>query len=439
MRDSFKSRIGFVLAAAGSAVGLGNIWGFPTQVANHGGGAFLLVYLCVIFVLAIPALYSEMLIGHHAQANPVRSLKQLSEGRMRPVGATMGLLNVIGSCLMLSFYHIVAGWMLVHALGYLATAIGLSGVAEFLLTGSMVRDLVFTSVFLILTASVVLKGVEQGIELWSKRLMPLLVILLVGLILYIASLPGAAEGFKTYLVPQVEQFTDPDIYIAAMGQAFFSLSIGLGGMMIYGSYLRPGAQLGRLSLSVAALDTLVAFLAGLLIIPALFVAIKLGVSVEQGDQFIGEGQLIFAVLPELFGSMGFAGFWVGFGFFILLSIAALTSTMAQAEVPVSYLLEEHDLPRPVAVAIAMLVIALLALSLVLWFEPLFGWVVTAVTQFQLPLSGLFYLLVVGWLWKRSNHVAALAAQGLRYRLLRWHLRYICPVLMGLVFYHSAIA
>ena len=156
MRDSFKSRIGFVLAAAGSAVGLGNIWGFPTQVANHGGGAFLLVYLCVIFVLAIPALYSEMLIGHHAQANPVRSLKQLSEGRMRPVGATMGLLNVIGSCLMLSFYHIVAGWMLVHALGYLATAMGLSGIADFLLTGSMVRDLVFTSVFLILTASVVL-------------------------------------------------------------------------------------------------------------------------------------------------------------------------------------------------------------------------------------------------------------------------------------------
>ena len=159
--------------------------------------------------------------------------------------------------------------------------------------------------------------------------MPLLVRLLVGLIVYIASLPGAGEGFKTYLIPEVEQFTDPDIYIAAMGQAFFSLSIGLGGMMIYGSYLRPGAQLGRLSLSVAALDTLVAFLAGLLIIPALFVAIKLGVSVEQGNQFIGEGQLIFAVLPELFGSMGFAGLWVGFGFFILLSIAT-PSTMAQA-------------------------------------------------------------------------------------------------------------
>ncbi|ASG66668.1 sodium-dependent transporter [Idiomarina piscisalsi] len=439
MRDSFHSRIGFILAAAGSAVGLGNIWGFPTQVANHGGGAFLLVYLCVIFILAIPALYSELLIGHSAQANPVKSLTQLSGGKARPVGKLMGYLNVLGSCLMLSFYHVVAGWMVVHALGFLAKGVGLASVSAFLLNSSMPRDLIFTGLFLTATALVVFQGVEKGIERWSKRLMPTLVILLVGLIIYMMTLPGASVGLERYLVPDFTQITNTSILVAAMGQAFFSLSIGLGGMMIYGSYLKPGANLGRLSLSVAALDTFIAFLAGLLIIPALYAGIHLGVSVGEGTELVGEGQLIFAVLPELFNSMGVAGPFVAFAFFSLLSIAALTSTIAQAEVPVSYCIEERKLSRPVATAASLVLIGVFSLLLILFFEPLFGWVVTAVTQFQLPLSGLFYLLVVGWLWRRSNHLKAIAAGSFGLTLLRWHIRYLCPVLMSIVFYHVALS
>lgn len=439
MRDSFHSRIGFILAAAGSAVGLGNIWGFPTQVANHGGGAFLLVYLCVIFILAIPALYSELLIGHSAQANPVKSLTQLSGGRARPIGKLMGYLNVLGSCLMLSFYHVVAGWMVVHALGFLAKGVGLTSVSEFLLNSSMPRDLIFTGLFLTATALVVFQGVEKGIERWSKRLMPTLVILLVGLIIYMLTLPGASVGLERYLIPDFTQITNTSILVAAMGQAFFSLSIGLGGMMIYGSYLKPGAKLGRLSLSVAALDTFIAFLAGLLIIPALYAGIHLGVSVGEGTELVGEGQLIFAVLPELFNSMGVAGPFVAFAFFSLLSIAALTSTIAQAEVPVSYCIEERKLSRPVATAASLALIGVFSLLLILFFEPLFGWVVTAVTQFQLPLSGLFYLLVVGWLWRRSNHLKEIAAGSFGLTLLRWHIRYLCPVLMSIVFYHVALS
>lgn len=439
MRDSFHSRIGFILAAAGSAVGLGNIWGFPTQVANHGGGAFLLVYLCVIFILAIPALYSELLIGHSAQANPVKSLTQLSGGKARPLGRLMGYLNVLGSCLMLSFYHVVAGWMVVHALGFLAKGVGLASVSEFLLNSSMPRDLIFTGLFLTATALVVFQGVEKGIERWSKRLMPTLVVLLVGLIIYMMTLPGASVGLERYLVPDFTQITNTSILVAAMGQAFFSLSIGLGGMMIYGSYLKPGANLGRLSLSVAALDTFIAFLAGLLIIPALYAGIHLGVSVGEGTELVGEGQLIFAVLPELFNSMGVAGPFVAFAFFSLLSIAALTSTIAQAEVPVSYCIEERKLSRPVATAASLVLIGVFSLLLILFFEPLFGWVVTAVTQFQLPLSGLFYLLVVGWLWRRSNHLKAIAAGSFGLTLLRWHIRYLCPVLMSIVFYHVALS
>ena len=439
MRDSFHSRIGFILAAAGSAVGLGNIWGFPTQVANHGGGAFLLVYLCVIFILAIPALYSELLIGHSAQANPVKSLTLLSGGKARPIGKLMGYLNVLGSCLMLSFYHVVAGWMVVHALGFLAKGVGLTSVSEFLLNSSMPRDLIFTGLFLTATALVVFQGVEKGIERWSKRLMPTLVILLVGLIIYMLTLPGASVGLERYLVPDFTQITNTSILVAAMGQAFFSLSIGLGGMMIYGSYLKPGAKLGRLSLSVAALDTFIAFLAGLLIIPALYAGIHLGVSVGEGTELVGEGQLIFAVLPELFNSMGVAGPFVAFAFFSLLSIAALTSTIAQAEVPVSYCIEERKLSRPVATAASLALIGVFSLLLILFFEPLFGWVVTAVTQFQLPLSGLFYLLVVGWLWRRSNHLKEIAAGSFGLTLLRWHIRYLCPVLMSIVFYHVALS
>lgn len=439
MRDSFHSRIGFILAAAGSAVGLGNIWGFPTQVANHGGGAFLLVYLCVIFILAIPALYSELLIGHSAQANPVKSLTLLSGGKARPVGRLMGYLNVLGSCLMLSFYHVVAGWMVVHALGFLAKGVGLTSVSEFLLNSSMPRDLIFTGLFLTATALVVFQGVEKGIERWSKRLMPTLVVLLVGLIIYMLTLPGASVGLERYLVPDFTQITNTSILVAAMGQAFFSLSIGLGGMMIYGSYLKPGAKLGRLSLSVAALDTFIAFLAGLLIIPALYAGIHLGVSVGEGTELVGEGQLIFAVLPELFNSMGVAGPFVAFAFFSLLSIAALTSTIAQAEVPVSYCIEERKLRRPVATAASLALIGVFSLLLILFFEPLFGWIVTAVTQFQLPLSGLFYLLVVGWLWRRSNHLKEIAAGSFGLTLLRWHIRYLCPVLMSIVFYHVALS
>jgi len=439
MRDSFHSRIGFILAAAGSAVGLGNIWGFPTQVANHGGGAFLLVYLCVIFILAIPALYSELLIGHSAQANPVKSLTQLSGGKARPIGKLMGYLNVLGSCLMLSFYHVVAGWMVVHAIGFLAKGVGLTSVSEFLLNSSMPRDLIFTGLFLTATALVVFQGVEKGIERWSKRLMPTLVVLLVGLIIYMLTLPGASVGLERYLIPDFTQITNTSILVAAMGQAFFSLSIGLGGMMIYGSYLKPGAKLGRLSLSVAALDTFIAFLAGLLIIPALYAGIHLGVSVGEGTGLVGEGQLIFAVLPELFNSMGVAGPFVAFAFFSLLSIAALTSTIAQAEVPVSYCIEERKLSRPVATAASLALIGVFSLLLILFFEPLFGWVVTAVTQFQLPLSGLFYLLVVGWLWRRSNHLKEIAAGSFGLTLLRWHIRYLCPVLMSIVFYHVALS
>ena len=177
IRDGFQSRLGFVLAAAGAAVGLGNIWGFPTQAANHGGGAFLLVYFIVIFLLALPALFTELYIGHSAQANPVKALAQACQSTSKRMGATAGYIGLAGAIVMLSFYSIVAGWMLAFALEPIATLLGFTEIANFLKSDSLLRNFIFTPLMLILTASIILKGVKSGIEVWSRRLMPVLLVL----------------------------------------------------------------------------------------------------------------------------------------------------------------------------------------------------------------------------------------------------------------------
>ncbi len=435
VRDGFQSRLGFVLAAAGAAVGLGNIWGFPTQAANHGGGAFLLMYFLVIFLLALPALYTELKIGHSAQANPVKALARATESVSPKLGASAGYIGLFGAIVMLSFYSIVAGWMLAHSGAQLSQALGFENLHAFLSGDSLLRNVIFTPIMVLLTASIILKGVKSGIERWSRRLMPMLLVLLVALIAYIATLEGANDGFKAYLVPDFSKISDPNLIIAAMGQAFFSLSLGVGCMMIYGSYLSPSASVSRMSVSVALLDTSVAFLAGLLIIPALFVAQSSGVQVFSDGQLIGEGRLIFAVLPELFNTMGEIGIFVGLLFFVLMSIASLTSTISSTEIPVSFLVENHGFKRKQATWWVSLVVLLAAMVIVANFSWLFGLVIAVFTQYQLPLMGLFYFIVMGWMWRRGNTLYE-SSQGLT-RLFANYVRFVCPVLMLLVFANVA--
>ncbi|TMM46887.1 sodium-dependent transporter [Colwellia ponticola] len=438
-RDSFHSRIGFVLAAAGAAIGLGNIWAFPTQAANNGGGAFLLVYLIVTFLLALPALYAEIYIGNQAQTNPVSALTQSCGQRFKKLGHSAGIIGIIGAMMMLSFYTIVAGWMLSHALASLTELLGLNELAQWLSTSSTLRNVIFTPIFIVLGAAIVHQGVHSGIERWSARLMPLLLLMLLGLIIYILQQEGAMTGVTLYLVPDFSQVMNPKLIISAMGQAFFSLAIGVGAMMAYGSYMPKGQSVGKLVISITLLDTFIAFIAGLLIIPALFVAQHNGQEVFVDGHLIGEGQLIFTILPTLFNSMGDIGLLVSFGFFALLSIAALTSTISSTEVPVAYLIEDKSMSRKRATWLISGVVFIASMLLVAFFEQLFGLIIQLLTTILQPLMSLFYFIVVGWLWRRGNQLTdiALLKKHLSLKLLGFYLRFISPVLLGIVFINVA--
>ncbi|WP_077285274.1 sodium-dependent transporter [Cognaticolwellia aestuarii] len=440
IRDSFHSRIGFVLAAAGSAIGLGNIWGFPTQAANNGGGAFLFVYLVVTVLLALPALYAEVYIGNQAQKNPVSAIEDACRDTAPKLGKYAGLIGLSGAIMMLSFYTIVAGWMLAHALSPLFELLGQHELSQWLATSSTQRNLMFTPIFILLGAGIIHQGVNAGIEKWSARLMPVLLVMLVALITYILQQPGAEQGLRTYLIPDFSQVTNPKLIISAMGQAFFSLSIGVGGMMVYGSYMKKDRDIGKLAISITALDTFIAFMAGLLIIPALYVAQEAGQQVFQGEKLIGEGQLIFNILPELFNSMGNIGMLVAIGFFSLLSIAALTSTISSTEVPVAYLVEDKKFSRSKATWLVSAIVLTASMTLIAFFDSLFGLVIRVLTTILQPLSCLFYFIVVGWLWKRGNKLRDVSLQEGRKWLPIWgnYLRFVCPLLLTVVFINVAI-
>ena len=226
-REHFGSRLGFILAAAGAAVGLGNIWGFPTQAASNGGGAFLLVYLFMILVVAFPMLIVEMAIGRHGQANPIDSMRSLSGNpAMKKAGALVGWTGLMVPCLVLAFYSIVAGWLICFLLAAVTDIFGLQAASEWLKGFSVSRNLFGAIIFYLLTILIVQSGVKQGIEKWSTRLMPALFALFGLLFLYIMTLDGAMDGLKHYLIPDFSKVFDRQLLLAAMGQGFFSLTIG---------------------------------------------------------------------------------------------------------------------------------------------------------------------------------------------------------------------
>ncbi|MEW6981572.1 sodium-dependent transporter [Colwelliaceae bacterium 6471] len=443
-RGGFSSRLGFIMAAAGSAVGLGNIWGFPTQTASNGGAAFVLVYLVLAFCLAYPAFMAELLIGRYGQANAVTSLQKMSRSVWQKRFAfVVGFGGIICAALILSFYGILAGWMMSYAVEPLARIAGLTDIADWLISQSLPRNLLFTTLFMMLTILIIQRGVEQGIEKWSKRLMPMLIALLILLILYVVTLDGAAEGLNAYLNPDISRVLEPNLLISALGQAFFSLSLGTSVMVIYGSYISKKENLVSLGAQVTLIDVSIAFLAGLLIIPSMYVAQAQGVAIfaEDGSLISGSG-LVFTVLPSLFNSMGAVGLFVAFAFFVLMSIAAVTSSISMLEGPVSFVVERHNIERVKATTFIGLLILLLSIVIVLNIEFMLDFVAILSTQYGQPIIAMLCCVFVGWIWHRHSILTEIkqgnedVEQSIFWKIWPWYTKFVCPVAIAMVFLHS---
>ena len=443
-RGEFSSRFGFIMAAAGSAVGLGNIWGFPTQAASNGGAAFLLVYLFLAFTLAYPALMAELIIGRHAHANAVSALKLVSNGPVtRRIGATTGIIGFIVASMILSFYAIVAGWMMAHCLSSGFELLGMEDAANWLIEFGMLRNILFMLAFMGLTVGIISGGVQEGIERWSSRLMPVLLASLVMLVIYVLTLDGASEGLKVYLLPDFERALSPKLIISALGAAFFSLSLGVGTMLVYGSYIGDQENLPLLGGLVTIVDISIAVLAGFLVLPAMYVALHNGVEIFTATgALISEDTLIFTVLPELFITMGFAGIVVSFIFFLLMGIAALTSSISMLEVPVAYTIEEHGVSRKKAVIAIGAAIACFSTIILFNFESMFGFVVTFTTRYSQPLLGFVFCVYAGWVWHRDTLLQEVRkgnpeVEGtLFWKIWPWYVRVVCPVIIMGIFIQS---
>ncbi|MEL0636549.1 sodium-dependent transporter [Marinomonas sp. TI.3.20] len=434
-RETFGSRIGFILSAAGAAVGLGNIWGFPTQAASNGGGAFLLVYLVLIFVVAFPMLVVEMAIGRYGQANPVDSMRSLNKNPIaQHVGALVGWLGLSVPSIVLAFYSIVGGWIICFLLAAIAGLVGFSDQASWLKGFSIERNLFGTLLFYMLTILIVQGGVKRGIEKWSTRLMPALFALFIILFIYIMMQQGAIEGLKHYLIPHFDKVWDRKLILAAMGQGFFSLTIGGCSMLIYGSYLSKKENLPKMALSVTLLDTAVAFVAGLVVLPAMFVAMHNGVQIYADDgSLLSSDTLVFTVLPLMFKSLGLLGQLFSVIFFLLLTIAALTSSISMLECPVALMSERFNTKRTPTSWVLGIIIALFSAVIVYHFGTMFGLVVTLATQYLQPFAALMFCLFGGWVWNRNAKFKELESGFAEFRNTKfgkiwpWYVRFVCPL------------
>ena len=395
IREQWGSRMGFVLAAAGSAVGLGNIWKFPYMTGQNGGGAFLVIYLALVFTIGLSVMLAEFAIGRAAERNPVGAFAKL-KGGLWPI---VGLLGIIAAFIILSFYSVVAGWTIAYVI---KMAGGLSGDAEALgaafggFIADPVQPIIYHALFMALTVAVVVGGIKGGIERASKILMPLLFVLLIALIGRAVTLPGAEKGLAFFLTPDFSKVTGETLN-GALSQAFFSLSVGMGVMMTYGSYLPRKENLGKSALWVTSLDSFVAILAGLLILPAVFAF--------GFDPSAGPG-LTFVTLPAVFGQMP-GGAFFGILFFVLLAVAALTSGVSLLEALITYVGDERGWNRKVATVAFGVLIFLFgipsSLSMGVWSDTkilldknFFDLMDYLTSNLIMPIGGILISVFVGW-------------------------------------------
>ncbi len=437
-RGSFTSRFGATVAVGGSVVGLGNIWRFPYVAGENGGAAFIVVYILMSFLIAVPIMLSELSIGRQARRNLHGAMEKLAP---RTPWKFTGTLGVITALVIVSFYCVVAGW----ALSFLGRSV-VNGFAELSaaeITGTLRtfidsgwRPVVWMSVFLLLTSGIVFFGVEKGIERYNKILMPLLVVMLVGLGVNSLFLDGFGEGISFVLKPDFSKI-DGSVVFQALGQAFFSLSVGMGAMTVYGSYVKKGENLPRIAGTVAISDVCIAILSGIAIFPAVF---TFGINPTSGPE------LVFMTLPNIFQQMP-GGYWVSIAFFAILFMAAITSSVSLVEAIVAWLSEEFRMTRRRALAIATGTIFLLGSLCALSQIEGSGLRVLGMDIFDLfdhtsstvlmPLGALSIVLFAGWVMDRGMLKAQLTSDGQNaqrlFGPLRFMIKYVCAVVIALLF------
>lgn len=442
-RANFGSKIGAILAAAGSAVGLGNIWRFPYETGNHGGAAFILIYLACVLILGMPIMMAEFTVGRHSKASTGKAYSVLAPGTH---WKWLGYLGVLAGFLILGYYSVVAGWTLEYIL-----EAGVDGFAnkkpdDFILafqnfSQNPVRPLIWLVVFLLLTHFIIVKGVKNGIEKSSKVLMPVLFILIIVLAGCSLSLPNAEKGLEFLFKPDFSK-VNGDVFLGAMGQAFFSLSLGMGCLSTYASYFGKETKLGNTALSVGVIDTFVAVLAGVIIFPAAF---SVGIQPDAGPS------LIFITLPNVFqqafGGVPLLAYIFSVMFYVLLALAALTSTISLHEVVTAFLHEEFHLSRGRAAkmvtsgCILIGVLSSLSLGLMqkytLFGKGFFDLLDFVTAKIMLPLGGMLVCIFVGWYLERSVSYAEFTNNGTLksgfFKIYIFILKFIAPVAIALIF------
>ncbi|MDR1879213.1 MAG: sodium-dependent transporter, partial [Bacteroidales bacterium] len=398
-RDGFASKFGVFAAVVGSAVGLGNIWRFPYMTGENGGGAFLIIYFIFVLLIGIPVVLSEFIIGRRGGKNAYGSLKKLAPGKPWYL---IGLMGIIAAFIILAFYSTIAGWTLEYIVLSLrnifvpVSDVDNAKVFTDFHTGALL-PLCWQMLFLTVTALVIIGGVQKGIEKYSKILMPLLFLILVILSIKSLSLPNAGEGLRFLFRPDFSKI-NAGVILHALGQAAFSLSIGMGALITYGSYIKKNNHLPKTAFLVSIMDMSIAILAGIAIFPAVF---SFGLSPAQGPG------LVYIVLPEVFGQMS-GGAFFSLLFFILLAIAALTSAISLLEVIVAWLSEEFKMKRWKATLLASLLAAVVGAFTTLSFGVLNGVRIGGKTIFDsfdflatnilLPLGAFFIVLFLGWFY-----------------------------------------
>lgn len=437
-RSTFGSRFGAIAVVGGSVVGLGNIWRFPYIAGENGGAAFILVYILMSLLISIPVMLSEFTLGRRSRSNALGTFRRLA-----PHSAWQGIgyMGIIAAVLILSFYAVIAGWALEFLkealLGHFSGRSAEQIAARFeTFVASGWRPVAWTLLFLIINASVLTYGVVKGIERYNKFLMPLMVVLLVGLALNSATLSGFREGAGFLLRPDFGKIT-PAVMVQALGQSFFSMSLGMGTMITYGSYIRGSDNFYRIAGSVAGADVCIALLSGLAIFPAVF---SFGISPTSGPD------LVFITLPALFAQMP-GGYFVAVAFFFLLLAGALTSSFSLMEVIVAYLHEEFDLSRRRAVSISFLGVGFLAALCALSQVPgsrlrVGGWNFfdlfnNITSDFLLPIGGLAVVVFTGWFLDRRilrDELTGCERYGRKiYPVVRFLIKFIIPFIIALMF------